>query len=559
MVILIEGEYYDIDDLQKIFEDINFYTPHGSKGKIKSVGYYHSFEKNSLVLMLPKVFMKDAEKTSILDLSPQEIFSQKTDSLKHKPQYNWVRQLSLYFYNSLKEFKSRFPDSVLINYSETFELRNKSSYKEYSYLDILLSLINFYKKNKSIISFTHIQSVSNKIKKTKWEKTIRKSLPLKIDDNKFLYPEVINKNKTADQGEDLIIYFLSIINYLSEQHSLNISIEKYYPIIKGQRFQTLQKNGLSKLRKIKYKYYSDLYKNMYRLCELYFSIFDSADIKKRKQDYIVTNTYNIIFEDMIDKLFSDDLNQIKGSDGLSLSDLKNNEDGKKIDHIFDYESLIDTSNIFYIGDSKYYKTNRTADGLSRYKQFTYAKNIIQYNINLLNEDKSYSPDIRYRDPLTEGYNITPNFFIYGYIDNPENYNLNELIPVGEPYESRHFTHRLFDRDTLYVHQYKINFLYVLKSYTSYTTVNYKDFRESVKELFRNHFVKYFQDNEENGYTFYEIKVDDFERFVNDNFRLLNGKSYVTKDNKLIIAKHRFDDSLDELLRNNEHIAFSFKS
>ncbi|MFP3581712.1 hypothetical protein SB659_19320, partial [Arthrobacter sp. SIMBA_036] len=91
---------------------------------------------------------------------------------------------------------------------------------------------------------------------------------------------------------------------------------------------------------------------------------------------------------------------------------------------------------------------------------------------------------------------------------------------------------------------------------SYTNLNYKDFRENVKELFRNHFVKYFQDNEENGYTFYEINVDNFERFVNDNFRLLNGKSYVTKDNKLIVARHRLDDSLNELLGNNEHFVFS---
>lgn len=557
MIILIEGEYYNVDDLQNIFEDINFYTPHGSKGKIKSVGYYHSFEKNSLVLMLPKVFMKDDGEKTIFDLSPLEVFSQKNDSFKHAPQYNWVRQLSLYFYNSLKEFKNRFPESILINYSDTFELRNRSSNKEYSYLDILLSLINFYGKNKNVISFSHIQSVSNNVKKTKWEKTIRKSLPVKISGGKYFYTELVNINKKIDQGEELIIYFLSIINHLNEQHSLNIGIEKYYPIIKGQKFQILQKNGLGKLRKIKYKYYNDLYKNMYRLCELYFSLYDTADIKKRKQDYIVTNTYNIIFEDMIDKLFSDKLNEIKANDEITLNDLKKNEDGKKIDHIFDYESLIDTSNIFYIGDSKYYKSNRIADGLSRYKQFTYAKNIIQFNINLLNEDKSYSPDIRYRDNLTEGYNITPNFFIYGHINDPEDYNLNELIPLGEPYKSNHFDYRLFDRDTLYVHQYKINFLFVLKAYTSYTSINFEDFRENVKKLFRKHFVNYFRNDSENGYTFYEIRLSDYETFVNDNFRLLNGKSYITKENKLIIAKHKNDNSLDAILSENEHSLFSF--
>ena len=98
-----------------------------------------------------------------------------------------------------------------------------------------------------------------------------------------------------------------------------------------------------------------------------------------------------------------------------IKDLKKNDDGKIIDHIYDYQSLIDTSNIFYIGDSKYYKSNSEVGNLSKYKQFTYAKNVIQFNIDLLNKDKkeTYKPKIRYRDQLTEGYNITPNFFIYG--------------------------------------------------------------------------------------------------------------------------------------------------
>ena len=55
-----------------------------------------------------------------------------------------------------------------------------------------------------------------------------------------------------------------------------------------------------------------------------------------------------------------------------------NKDGKIIDHIYEDKSLIDRSNIFFIGDSKYYKSDNTAVQNSKYKQITYAKNIIQY-------------------------------------------------------------------------------------------------------------------------------------------------------------------------------------
>lgn len=42
------------------------------------------------------------------------------------------------------------------------------------------------------------------------------------------------------------------------------------------------------------------------------------------------------------------------------------------------------------------------------------KNVIQINIDLINKDKNkpYKTGIRYRAELTEGFNITPNFFNY---------------------------------------------------------------------------------------------------------------------------------------------------
>ncbi len=179
------------------------------------------------------------------------------------------------------------------------------------------------------------------------------------------------------------------------------------------------------------------------------------------------SNYNLVFEDMVDKLFSDDLKNYE-VDGITIDKLKYNDDGKIIDHIYDYQSLIDTSDIFYIGDSKYYKSNNQAGKLSKYKQFTYAKNVIQFNIDLLNnKGEDHVKPLRYRDKLTEGYNISPNFFIYGYIDDVSNYDAHSIVKKGKPIISYHFKERLFDRDTLFVHQYQINFLYVLKSYTSF--------------------------------------------------------------------------------------------
>jgi len=550
MKILIEGEDYPIDNLTSVFDDPKFYNQNGNVGKIISVGYYHSFEKKELVYMLPKVFMKDNQET-VFGISKDELFDfENLESFKHNEEYKWIRQLLVYFYNSLIEYKRRIKDTSIIESSLVFELNTNLGNLEYSYLDLLLSFVNFYKKNKNTILYKHIEYKSNQVKKPKWEKTIRKSLPILSANNTPIYIEINNKKKVLNTEEELLTYFFSILNHFNKEHQLHLKIDPSYNIIKGEKFEKLQKNGLSKLKKIKHRYFSDTLKRMYVLCELYFSKTDASSSKKKKEEFISVRNYNLVFEDMIDKLFSDKLDEKKEVNSVSLDELKYNDDGKIIDHIFDYKSLIDTSDIFYIGDSKYYKSGSEAGKLSKYKQFTYAKNVIQFNIDLLNNNDCYKDNIRYRDEITEGYNITPNFFIYGYIKDVkdfENHNLKHKKEV--PVKSFHFEDRLFDRDTLFVHQYDINFLYVLKSYSTFNESKISEFRNNTKYEFRNKFIKFFNNPLVSKFEIYEkeININEAKEILEVNFKLLNGKSFYSTDNKLIIAKYKNDTSLNDFI------------
>lgn len=552
MKILIEGAYYPISTLQKIFDDPKFYNQNSSlEGKIISVGYYHSFKKNELVYMLPKVFMVD-DVNSVFGKTKDELLELDTiKNIKYDSKYNWIRQSSIYFYNSLLEYRKRITDSQIVNKTERFELNTNLGDKEYSYLDLLLSFVNFYKKNKNHILYKHIEYNSNQVKKPKWEKTIRKSLPILISNNSPIYLSIKNKKKIVNTEEELLTYFFSILANFNKNHKLNLKINKSFKIIKGNSFKRLQENGLCKLRKIKYRYFNDALKRMYALCEIYFSQTDKSSSKRKREDFLSVNNYNLVFEDMIDKLFSDEIDSsIVNNDNISLIDLKKNKDGKIIDHIYDYQSLIDTSNIFYIGDSKYYKSNSEAGSLSKYKQFTYAKNVIQFNIDLLNknEEETYQPKLRYRDELTEGYNLTPNFFIYGYIKNKENFDEHFVTPYRKIEKSCHWEKRLFDRDTLFVHQYRINFLFVLKAYTNFNSVKTHNFRKEIKRDFRRHFLEYFNDSERCKFVFYRCRIktlEEYKSIVNKNFKILNGKCYLNVDNELILAKHDKDEKVTE--------------
>lgn len=543
MKILIESEAYPLELLEEVLEDASFYiTNKSSEGIITTVGYYYSNRKNEIVYMLPKVFMDNGMNT-VFGISKLDLVNiDSTDSFKHDNKYEWVRQLSIYFYNSLKEFKRRNDESVLLHKSEHVLLNSNLSDQEYSYLDLLLTFVNFYQKNKTLILYRHIQSIAKVAKRTNWPKTIRKQLPLINTVGQPVYNQFLNKRKIDNTQEELLVYFFSILEHFNQEHSLNITIDKSYSFIQGKAFEALKGNGLSKLRKIKHRYFSDVFKKMYRLCELYFTKNDLGSKARKSQEFITIDKYNVVFEDMIDKLFSDsieDIKDVKNQDGLSLKDLKNHPDGKIIDHIYSDKSLIDNSNIFYIGDSKYYKSSNKAGKSSQFKQFTYAKNVVQFHIDLLNQEARLPNSLRYRDEITEGYNISPNFFIYAYIDDYRIFEESLLESKGDsPIKSAHFPDRLFDRDTLFIHEYKINFLYVLKSYTQSNKSSIKRFREGSKKQFRDKFLDFFNSSEKSGFFVSEKKFDSLsglKTYVDINFKELNGRC-ISIGNSLLVAE-----------------------
>jgi hypothetical protein len=284
---------------------------------------------------------------------------------------------------------------------------------------------------------------------------------------------------------------------------------------------------------------------MYRLCFVYFEKIDRGKIKPVGQEYFSIQNYNIVFEDMLDKILSIDVEAINlENKGVSLSKLKKHDDGKIIDHFYNYKSLIEEKDVYYIGDSKYYKPDNIASNLSKYKQFTYAKNILQFHIDLLNAGARNNSIVRYRDEITEGYEISPNFFIYGYIDSLENYSDALIQKKGDVHRTYHFENRLFDRDTLFVHQYKMNFLFALETYSKKNKKILKTTKEEIKHTFRRNFIAYFNNSDNCMFDFfchkgsYQEHVD----LINNEFRQLYGKVYRNEEGLLIFARHIHDDT-----------------
>jgi len=553
MRIFIEGESYSLDILKPIFGD-KFHMPNGVNGIIDNVGYFHSID-NEVIYLLPKVFIDT--KGLILNKYPKDLFAENSidDVIEYQDELNWLKRFLIIFYKGLIEYRTRYKN-IIQSKGDVLQLSSSLGENEYSFLDVVLSFVNFHKKNKNTILFIHKKQISAKHKKVNWVKTVRKSNPFVNNEGIPIYSELNVKKKYIDTEEELLCMFYSVLNHLKIEYNFGIQIDESYTISKGSDFEKLVANAPKILKKIRYKYFSDTLVKMYKLLELYFSKSNKVSIQSKNEDFIMVKYYHLIFEDMIDKLITSKIDAKETSKGVSLKKLKENKDGKIIDHLFEYDSLIDRDeSIFYIGDSKYYKTNNEVQENSIYKQFTYAKNVIQFNIDLLNEGKKINNNIRYRDKVTEGYNITPNFFIQGIVTDIFDFEDDRLaIDFDKGIKhSYHFKERIFDRDSLFVNHYSINFLFVLKSYTSKSSFELEKYRVEIHKKFRANFVSYLK--KQNLFKFYHTEFENKEllkQFIDTEFRKLTGRVYTSKSNdrRLIIAVNASDIELKEYFTDN---------
>jgi hypothetical protein len=590
MRILVEGSKYDMSYLKdELLLNETFYELKGEnpkEAKITSVGYHRNIN-GEIIYMLPKVFRG----TEGLDDK-----NKLESKIKHNDIEPWARKLTVYFHKGLEIYNKKINSDKKATENSS-KLNSKNGSKEYTYWELVDSFYQFYLRNKNTILFRHIKHISNQAKKTNWERTVRKSIPI-IDSSKSpIYIELHNKKKIVDNEEELIIIFFSILNFFNEEHVLDIKIDKIYNIVKGNSFKSLKKNGKAKLRKIKHRYYSDVMKQMFSLCEIYFKINDTSALKKGKPDFMAVNKYNTVFEAMLEKLLVGEGAEYldkKDEAGIKLKQLKYNRDGKIIDHIYKDVSLINKDDyIYFIADAKYYSPKIVNDeeglkeesdeennilksynihgvkdsSLSLYKQYTYAKNTIQFNIELYYKDDKKNQNeldkskiklarINYRDEITEGYNITPNYFVYGFTDQK---TLNELNKHFIDYNNsgneikvkendikilKQWPFRLFDRDTLIITHFKMSFPYVLKSYVSKNSEYIKRQRDIIREEFKNKFINAIKHYTQ--YNFYKIGFSkiSLDEFVIENFKKLNGKcfSIALSEDKytLILAIHSLD-------------------
>lgn len=505
------------------------------------VGYYFSSKFRQPVFILPKVFnyfddqgkqkafgVVELDEAQALD-SKSLKFQLENDVKKEKWNYDLLLKMPAYLYQAIDRYRKSLKksESGAVRYERTFDIESsKSGDNETSLIDQCHSLIRFYEKNQGLITLVYKQ-VHSGFNKVNWAKTVRTIQPL-INGDQVFYPIVYNHRKAINYDEELMILLFSTLRYVNEEYGYGNTIDTFYSLpSKSQFAQQVKQRAVSKrLRTIKNNYSSDVMRKLWHLLYALHSDLDSFNgSASEKEEFLFVKSFNNVFERMIDDLLGDD---------DFPKELKEQRDGKIIDHLFRHASLpMDSQDVYYVGDSKYYKDAASPEGPSRYKQFTYAKNIVQTQMNWSFDDSYKQHYLNYRDELTEGYSITPNFFIMG-MARPEyklgDHNLRQ-VPFKEGNmmdEMYQFKNRLFDRDTLFLMQYSVNFMFVLKAYTTFSLYKKYEFKEDAKNLFRSSFLKAINEKYSFDILFFKgesITKEDREEAIARCFRRLIGKIY----------------------------------
>ena len=553
MRILIEEYQYKYEDVCDVLKGLGVLQDVEGKVSLSYVGYYFNDnpDVNDCVFILPKVLLEgEFGKEKVFGhIEPRDLINAEDCKDLTTEEHTFIYNLSVWIYRAITVFRDHEFDRVedgkrqssIVLYKQAPMMGHTRKRKANTFLDVLLTLQEWNKRNESFVMFI-VKNLHSGYNKINWTRTISRSQAViqesiggtRRQDVSYLNP--INKKRQINFDEELLVIYYSILQHMHDKYGFPVSINVNFPLIRGDKFKRyIDSYGKRRLKQIKYKYFSDKALELWELCYAFFDRPDNIMLNVDQREYLLVKSFHIVFEAIIDELIAGDQKLPK--------ELKDQPDGKRVDHLYQYQELTNNDkndNIYYIGDSKYYKRGNSLGKESIYKQFTYARNVIQWNIDLFNDGKAEekSGHVKLRDDVTEGYNIIPNFFISA--------NQNVLRPEDDIklidsdkeeskrrqqyYLSRQFENRLFDRDTFLLAHYDVNFLFVVALYGRNNAASKVQWRNKVRRMFRTEIQQMLKEN----FEFYAMTAKSDvspDTYIRENFQQVLGKVYHPFDNR----------------------------
>lgn len=534
MKLLIEEYQYNVTDVENVLDGLFTLQDVKQKVSVSYVGYYYNPHERvrDVVFILPKVLI-DEEGKVFGEYDPKDLIHLDQAKMDEKHR-KFLYEFAVWIHRAIVVYNDSHDRNEIV-FHRQIQDEGKGIHKKRSntLLDVILSLIRFNKENQQFFTFI-LKNLHSGFNKINWNKTIARTSAI-VQNGSPTYLNPVNKKRQVNFDEELIIIFFSILQYVSDTYGFRSNINFGYKLITGAKFKKyLDGFGRTRLRQIKYKYFSDTAVRLWDLCYAFFDKAYKIRVNTSQSEYLLVKSFHIVFEAIIDELIGDN-NIPRG--------LKEQDDGKLVDHFYTYDGLLiddkADDDIYYIGDSKYYKIGNSLGKESIYKQRTYARNVIQWNIDIWLNGKPNMADpferIQLFDKVTEGYNVIPNFFISASIDKKTLSYADYTEPhPNQPPVSRQFKNRLYDRDTLLLSHYDVNFLFVLALYARNNAGAKAAWKHSVRDKFR----RAVQDMLKEKFKFYALAAHpdlDASTYFKTHFQDTLGKTFRPYENQNIFS------------------------
>ena len=549
MKLLIEEYQYNVADVVNVLDGLFTLQDVKQKVSVSYVGYYYNpHEKvRDVVFILPKVLINEEGKV-FGEYDPKDLIHLDEAKMDEKHR-KFLYEFAVWIHRAIVVYNDSHNKNEIVLHRQIQD-EGKGSHKKRSntLLDVILSLIRFNKENQQFFTFI-LKNLHSGFSKINWNKTIARTSAI-VQNGSPTYLNPVNKKRQVNFDEELIIIFFSILQYISDTYGFRSNINFGYKLITGAKFKKyIDGFGRIRLRQIKYKYFSDTAVKLWDLCYAFFDKAYKIRVNTSQSEYMLVKSFHIVFEAMIDELIGDS-NIPRG--------LKEQDDGKLVDHFYTYDGLLiddkADDDIYYIGDSKYYKIGNSLGKESIYKQRTYARNVIQWNLDIWLNGKPNMADpferIQLFDEVTEGYNVIPNFFISASIDKKTLSYADYTEPhPNQPPVSRQFKNRLYDRDTLLLSHYDVNFLFVLALYARNNAAAKTAWKHSVRDKFR----RAVQDMLKEKFEFYALAAHpdvNASDYFKSHFQDTLGKTFRPYENQNLFSlalDRDFKEDNDRLL------------
>lgn len=522
MRILIERFRYRGDQAREALGALAAFEGADGRFEVNLVGYFYNASIDDFVFILPKVVLTEAAGAGALALGlydPERLAAPDGWSSMQNAHREFFASLAVWTHRTISVFRSDGGggQATILQSSAALGADAKNM-RPATLLDALLALQQFGRDNKDYY-LTVARIMRGSYSRVNWSRTVGRQSPM-VQSGVPLYLEPVVRKRVVDLDEELLVIFYSILSHASERYGFAEPSHLDYPLIAGPLFDAyLCGLGKARLLRIRHNYFSDRSLRLWSLC---YAFFDAAHRVSPdgggQTEYLLAGNFHAVFEAVIDKLVGDS----PLPDGMT----RTQDDGKVFDHLFVGQDLVAERGrkTYYIGDSKYYKAGSPVGREAVCKQYTYARNVTQWNVERFLMGQGPLPSVMLRDDVTEGYGVIPNFFVSAKIDPGLRFSpdgLEKAVGRRSFWQSQ-FPNRLYDRDTQCVYHLDVNFLFALSLYARGSHSQIVAWRDRVREKIGREI----RGELERRYDFYVLTPkggSDSAEFIGRHFKMLIGK------------------------------------